>query len=202
MKIIDKIFYWILSVATFVISIILIFGILNIFGLGEKIFLIPVNIFKDMSFNASLTYLIISVVFLLISIKGMFFQSKNRKETRDGILLENNNGKLSISKETIQNLIKDVAEDIDGIEVYKSDSWIGKAGMLSIKIDLNVYKDVNIKEITKDIQEKVKHAIKNMTDIEAKEINVNVKNILNKKLKNNKTEENKEKNIEKEEKNV
>lgn len=193
MKIIDKIFYWILSAFTFIISIITIFGILNIFGLGEKIFLIPSNLFKNMSFNLNLTFLILFIMLFLISIKGLFFQNKSNKETKEGILLENNNGKLSISKETIQNIIKDVAKDVEGIDVNKSDSWIGKTGNLAIRIDLNVYKDINIKEMTKELQEKVKRVIKNMTDIEAKEINVNVKNIINKKIK---TKENPDKNNE------
>lgn len=182
MKIVDKVFFWILSIFMFVLSLVSVFGYLNIFGLGEKIFSIPLNTYKDMTFNTRLVMLIISLILNLITIKGIFFQSKKRKKDTSGILLENNNGKLSISKETIQNLIMDVANDVDGINVIKSESYLNEKGSLSANIDITVYKEVNIKEVSKELQEKVKRVIKNMTDIETEDINIHLKNISNKRL--------------------
>lgn len=198
MKIVDRIFYWLLSVLVFIVSLISIFGYINIFGLGEKIFSIPVFIYKDMNFNTRLTLLVISFIFNLMAIKGMFFQAKNKNEKMTGILLENNNGKLSISKETIANLIKDVAEDVDGIDVVKSDNYLDSKGNLAVKIDITVYKEVNIKEVSKELQEKVKRAIKNMTDIETSDVNIVLKNISNKKLTKNQEIKKKFEKIEKE----
>src|SRR5574344_1555658 len=47
-----------------------------------------------------------SVVFILLAIKCIFFDSsaKERAKEKSGILLENDNGKLLISKDTLENL--------------------------------------------------------------------------------------------------
>ena len=60
-------------------------------------------------------------VLMLLSIKGLFFTSKNQDRTlKEGIILENTNGKLVISRESLENLVASVTKDIPGADVIAS----------------------------------------------------------------------------------
>ena len=183
MKFIDRCIYWILSVIMLVLSVLCIYGLLNLFGMGGEVFKIPVNFYENINEQEKIYALIACSVILLLSIKGMFFQKREPKDKGGTILLKNNNGKLSISKETIENLVKGSIMDIEGIELLKADSYLNKKGNLGVNIEIVILKEVNIKEVTKTIQEQVKYSVKQMTDVDVNEINVTVKNISNKAVK-------------------
>ena len=55
----------------------------------------------------------VSIVFILLSIRCIFFDPTSKQELKDkqGILLANDNGKLMISKETIENLVEAVTKE-------------------------------------------------------------------------------------------
>lgn len=183
MKFIDRCIYWILSVIMLVLSVLCIYGLLNLFGMGGEVFKIPVNFYENINEQEKIYALIACSVILLLSIKGMFFQKREPKDKGGTILLKNNNGKLSISKETIENLVKGSIMDIEGIELLKADSYLNKKGNLGVNIEIVILKEVNIKEVTKTIQEQVKYSVKQMTDVDVNDINVTVKNISNKAVK-------------------
>lgn len=183
MKFIDRCIYWILSVIMLVLSVLCIYGLLNLFGMGGEVFKIPVNFYENINEQEKIYALIACSVILLLSIKGMFFQKREPKDKGGTILLKNNNGKLSISKETIENLVKGSIMDIEGIELLKADSYLNKKGNLGVNIEIVILKEVNIKEVTKIIQEQVKYSVKQMTDVDVNDINVTVKNISNKAVK-------------------
>ena len=54
----------------------------------------------------------ISIVFILLSLRCIFFDPTSKQELKDkqGILLANDNGKLMISKETIEDLVEAVTK--------------------------------------------------------------------------------------------
>ena len=54
-------------------------------------------------------------VFILFAIKGIFFTSDSKDESsmENGILIQNENGKLLISKDTIQNLVSGVVKEVE-----------------------------------------------------------------------------------------
>lgn len=183
MKFIDRCIYWILSVIMLVLSVLCIYGLLNLFGMGGEVFKIPVNFYENINEQEKIYALIACSVILLLSIKGMFFQKREPKDKGGTILLKNNNGKLSISKETIENLVKGSIMDIEGIELLKADSYLNKKENLGVNIEIVILKEVNIKEVTKTIQEQVKYSVKQMTDVDVNDINVTVKNISNKAVK-------------------
>ena len=64
----------------------------------------------------------VSVVFILLSIKCIFFDSTSKEQIkeRQGVLLENESGKLMISKETIENLVNSVAKGFESICKFSS----------------------------------------------------------------------------------
>ena len=179
MKLIDRIIYFIFSSIIFVIIALAIMGLYDI-EFAKNIIISLVGYLKDFSAMNMGTILIISVIIEIMAIKGMFFQS-GKEERRDAIILENSSGKLIISRKTLENLVKDIANNVDGIENAIAKVMVEKDTDLAILIDI-VVKEGSIKDITKKLQEEVKMSIKKASDLNVSEVNVNIKNI-NKNMK-------------------
>ena len=60
----------------------------------------------------------VSVVFILLSIKCIFFDEKSKEKAKEtqGILLKNENGQLMISKETIDNVVRNAVIGFDNVK--------------------------------------------------------------------------------------
>jgi hypothetical protein len=201
MKLVDKVIYFIFSVIILAIVVVMFTVILNIGGIVNPVFNFISNI-PNMSFTQEqMTYIvIIEILLFIMAIKGILFQSK-LEENKDAIILENNSGKLIISRKTLENLVKDISNGVQGVENSFARVNVSKDTELIISIDI-VVKEGSIKDITKKLQEDVKIAIKKASDLNVSEVNVNIKNIKkinesnNLKAKNNIKESNEEGNNE------
>lgn len=201
MKLVDKVIYFIFSVIILAIVVVMFTVILNIGGVVNPVFNFISNI-PNMSFTQEqMTYIvIIGILLFIMAIKGILFQSK-LEENKDAIILENNSGKLIISRKTLENLVKDISNGVQGVENSFARVNVSKDTELIISIDI-VVKEGSIKDITKKLQEDVKIAIKKASDLNVSEVNVNIKNIKkinesnNLKAKNNIKESNEEGNNE------
>ena len=119
-----------------------------------------------------------SMVFILLSLKCIFFSSSQKEEKfRNGILLENEEGKLMISQETLQNIIKSTVTGFEGVEDEYVSISLDKENSMIVNISINVKPKVVIKELSANIQTKVKEIIKNTIDIEVKTVNIKVRNV-------------------------
>ena len=127
--------------------------------------------------------LIVSGVILLFVLKALCFASKPESDGKDGVVLENNNGKLVISKETLDNIISGIAKDISGTESTSSKTIVDKNRNLRVYVTTLVNKDVLIKDVSSELQDKIIDAMKRTADLDVKEVNIKVKNITSKKLK-------------------
>ena len=127
--------------------------------------------------------LIVSGVILLLVLKALCFASKPESDGKDGVVLENNNGKLVISKETLDNIISGIAKDISGTESTSSKTIVDKNRNLRVYVTTLVNKDVLIKDVSSELQDKIIDAMKRTADLDVKEVNIKVKNITSKKLK-------------------
>ena len=201
MKLVDKVIYFIFSVIILAIVVVMFTVILNIGGIVNPVFNFISNI-PNMSFTQEqMTYIvIIGILLFIMAIKGILCQSK-LEENKDAIILENNSGKLIISRKTLENLVKDISNGVQGVENSFARVNVSKDTELIISIDI-VVKEGSIKDITKKLQEDVKIAIKKASDLNVSEVNVNIKNIKkinesnNLKAKNNIKESNEEGNNE------
>ena len=201
MKLVDKVIYFIFSVIILAIVVVMFTVILNIGGIVNPVFNFISNI-PNMSFTQEqMTYIvIIEILLFIMAIKGILFQSK-LEENKDAIILENNSGKLIISRKTLENLVKDISNGVQGVENSFARVNVSKDTELIISIDI-VVKEGSIKDITKKLQEDVKIAINKASDLNVSEVNVNIKNIKkinesnNLKAKNNIKESNEEGNNE------
>lgn len=176
MKLVDKVIYFIFSVIILAIVVVVFTVILNIGGIVNPVFNFISNI-PNMSFTQEqiIYIVIIEILLFVMAIKGILFQSK-LEENKDAIILENNSGKLIISRKTLENLVKDISNGVQGVENSFARVNVSKDTELIISIDI-VVKEGSIKDITKKLQEDVKIAIKKASDLNVSEVNVNIKNI-------------------------
>ena len=180
MKVLEKIALIVYSNIVLILSIILcllIFGWLDMNLVGD---IVTKVILGETS---SKIVLGICVVFILLSIKCIFFdsESKDQIKERQGVLLENESGKLMISKETIENLVNSVALNFQSAEDVTTRIELDKDNNVKVFINLIVNEEAVIKDLSANLQSRIKEKVKAATDLEVKEVNITIKKVAPKK---------------------
>ncbi len=127
------------------------------------------------------TYVLIGscTILALLAIKCLFFTdmtSKDDDEEGSGILLQNEDGRLLITADTLRNMVEGVITDFDEITDSITRINITKENDVIIEISIDVLRGTVIKDVTSRLQTKVKKEIKAATDLEIKYVNVKVRN--------------------------
>ncbi len=178
MKFLDRINLKIFSIIIIVVSIIVIlfsfeliedFEFLEIIRDGEAIYITD----------------LICIILILLSIKSLFFSKGKKEDISDGILLENSNGKLFITKESIINMIETEIQTYNEILNQVVQIGFDDDKNLFVSLTIVINKDINIKELSGKIQNSIKIAVKKSADVDIKEIDIKIKNVEDKDLKNN-----------------
>lgn len=180
MKILEKIALVLFSLIISVISIVLILVMFKLVSVSVITSTILLLLNNDLAFKITLG---VTIVALLLAIKCIFFRAKPEDDGRNGVILENSSGKLVISKESLENLIANVVKEVQGIEAVSSKTILDKDNNVIVYVTTLVSKDMMIKDVSSQIQEKIKQALKRTADLEVKQVNIKVKNITNKKIK-------------------
>lgn len=174
MKVVEKITLILYSNIILIISVIaclLVFGWIDVD--------IVQNLVKTLIISETSSKIIlgVSLVFILLSIRCIFFDPTSRQELRDkqGVLLANDNGRLMISKETIENLVESVTREYKMAKEVTSRVELDRENNVKIFVNLVVSSDTIIKDLTVDLQDRVKAKVKETTDLEVKEVNINIK---------------------------
>ncbi len=174
MKFIEKVTLIIYSNIILILSVIaclLIFGWLDIE-------IVQVLVRDLLLFGTSSKIILgVSIVFILLSLRCIFFDPTSKQEQKDkqGILLANDNGKLMISKDTIEDLVEAVTKQYKMAKDVTSRVELDKENNVNIFVNLVVSSDTVIKDLSADLQEKIKNKVKETTDLEVKEVNIIVK---------------------------
>ena len=176
MKILDRIGLALFSSLMLIISIIvclMIFGWLNV-DLVHQLVVMAIN--DSVSSNIMLG---LSIAFILLAIKCIFFDSSSKQEMdyKNGILLENSDGKLLITKDTIENLVNSVVKGFESAENVTTRVELDKENNVTVFVNLSVKENAIIKELSTNLQTKIKTTIKKTSDLEVKEVNIKVKDI-------------------------
>lgn len=176
MKIIDRIALALFSTIILVLSIIL---CLLIFGWID---LNTVNIFIKALINDSISSNIalgVAGVCVLLAIKCIFFESvsKETREISEGVLLQNENGKLLVSKNTIQNLVISSVKEFETAVDAMANARVNKEGTIDIDVTIYVLQNAIIKDLSSNLQVKIKEVIKKSLDIQVNAVNVKVKDV-------------------------
>lgn len=176
MKVIEKIALAIFSNLILIISILL---CLTIFGW------LDINVMYEMFVtalkNETTTHVILGVcvVLILLAIKCIFFDSGTKKgeSQKDGILLENDSGRLLVSKDTLENLANSVVKGFENTESITSRVELDKENNVRVFVNLSVKPEAVIKDLSNNLQSRIKEAIKTSLDLDVKEVNIKIKNI-------------------------
>lgn len=176
MKILDKIGLIVFSNLMLIISIIL---CLLVFG-----WLSPETVydFIKIGLNDTITtnvVLAISVICIILAIKCIFFTSEDKQINgiKDGIVLQNTDGNLVISKSTLEELVNNIVRGFDSAQDVTSKITLDEENKIIVHVLLNVKENAVIKELSNNLKTKIKSAIKKTSDLEVKEVNISIKEL-------------------------
>lgn len=143
------------------------------------------NFLDDLITNQTACRIILGscVVAVLLAIKALFFPTKinKRQEIKTGVLLENKDGRLLISRDTIENLVNSVVKSFDQAVDVQTKVNLDAENNITVYVSLLVKEESVIKELSSNIQNKIKDTIKRSTDLNVSQVNINVKDIENNK---------------------
>ena len=176
MKFIEKVTLIIYSNIILILSVIaclLVFGWLDLGLAGDIAYKLIIGE------TSSKVILGLSIVFILLSIKCIFFDSTSKEQIkeRQGVLLENESGKLMISKETIENLVNSVALNFQSAEDVTTRVELDSDNNVKVFVNLIINENAVIKDLSLNLQNRIKEKIKKATDLDVKEVNITVKKV-------------------------
>ena len=177
MKFLEKLGLALFSIITLVISIVL---CLIAFGWMESsIFSILIG---KILLSQTYTYIMVGVcVFLiLLAIRCIFFTDQKEESEEvadDGILLQNEDGRLLITVETLKNMAQSVINSFPNIMDSSVGVIITKENNIVISVSIDVTRETIIKDTSSRLQIKIKKAVKDATDLEIESVNVRVRNV-------------------------
>ncbi len=177
MKILDKMILILFSIIILIISIVmllLVFGIVSYTTIS--------TLYAQVIANATATNITIaiSVICILLAVKAIFFGSTSKSGNGlngEGILLENESGKLLISKETIENLVNSVAKGFENTQSVTTKVIVDSQNTLKVFVTLMVLPNTVINELSINLQTRIKEVVKKVTDLDIKAIDIKIKNI-------------------------
>ena len=173
MKFLEKFALTVYSYIVLVLAVIMCLLVFNWIDIGTVTKTVTTIAQGDISSKITL---VISAIFILLSIKCIFFDSdteENIKESQ-GILLKNENGQLLITKETLDNMIKSVVYKFDNIENCIPKISIDEQNEISITLQVVVKDNVIIKDLANSLQNKVKEEMKKTSDLDVKNVNIKI----------------------------
>lgn len=179
MKILDRIALTVFSVVMLIISVIsclIIFRCIDI----TTTFIVMAHILADPTISNILVA--INIIFILLAIKAIFFESSDKDEKyNDSILLENDDGKLVITKETLVGLVNAVVAGFASVKSSQTKVYLDNENNLSITLTVETTSDTIIKELSNNLQIRIKERIKQSLDLDVKSINIRIKSIVEQK---------------------
>lgn len=177
MKFIDRMILCVFSVLVLLVSILsslLIFGLIDVTG-------VYVFISNTLANQTNCNILLgLNIFFILLAIKGIFFESKSSDDQKfgNGILLENDDGKLLITKETLTSIVNSVVAKFDSVKTQQSKITLDENNDVSILLNIEVSDKAIIKDLSNNIQIRVKEAIKKSLDVDVKSLDIRVKDMV------------------------
>ena len=186
MKFLERLALVIYSYVMILMSIVLGLLIFNWIELDKVAQMVRILITGSVS---SKVLLGLSVFFILLSIKCIFFDDRSKQKAKEvqGILLKNENGQLLITKETLDNMVNAAVSGFQSIKECTPKISVNDENEITVTVQIIVDENVIIKDLAANIQEKIKQEMKKSSDLDVKEVNVKIMNI-NKVAKNNNKE--------------
>lgn len=171
MRLVERFSIIVFSVLVLVLSCFTMFVSTNLISVG-----VFDDIFEVLSEHLAIT-ICVCVLLSLWSIANVFLKSDSRKENVNGILLENENGSLLITKDSISNLVESVIKKNNDVKQENVKIEFTTNKDIIINIVVSVKDSIVMKETSAKLQENIKMIIKKATDLDVKQINIKIKGI-------------------------
>ncbi len=194
MKFLEKLSLVIFSIIVLVLSVILVLIGFNF--VEQSVFSILIS---KVMMSAQGTYIMIGicVVLIMLAIKCLFFSDSTalkRDKSEDGVLLQNEDGKLLITRSTLENLVNGVLYEYSEIENAETNVIIDKENNVIIDVALNVAGGTVLKNLSAKLQNEIKERIRETTDLEVNAVDIEIHNVeVGEKLEKKQSEENENK---------
>ncbi len=174
MKILDKITLVLFSIAILVISILLSLLMFGWINFSTVTIFYGKIVASDVATNVTLG---VSIVLALLALRAIFYGGSSSDKSTEGVLLENEAGKLIISKDTIENLVNNVAKGFENTQSVTTKVVITSENELKIHMTLMVLPNTVINELSMNLQSRIKEVVKTVADLDIKSIDIRIKNI-------------------------
>ena len=194
MKFLEKLSLVIFSIIVLVLSVILVLIGFNF--VEQSVFSILIS---KVMMSVQGTYIMIGicVVLIMLAIKCLFFSDSTalkRDKSEDGVLLQNEDGKLLITRSTLENLVNGVLYEYSEIENAETNVIIDKENNVIIDVALNVAEGTVLKNLSAKLQNEIKERIRETTDLEVNAVDIEIHNVeVGEKLEKKQSEENEDK---------
>lgn len=175
MKIYDRIILAIYSICLAVISFVIMIIPFNING----IFTVDNGIDIVRSMEGNYWYTLAGLVFFLVSLRFLLSGVKMKPSVNEDsfLVMRNEFGEILIYEETIIGLVQNVASKFSGIRNIKTKVDLVD-GQVNLALSGEVSGELNIPELGKDLQERVKEHIEAITGAKTGDIKVEIGNVV------------------------
>ena len=154
--------------------------ILSAFTILVSIEIVSIDVFENiievLNENVVLT-ICISILLCLWSIANIFLKSDSKSENSNGVLMENENGSLLITKESISNLVESVIKKNQEIKDSNVKIEFDSNRDVVINVIAVLKENVVIKNTSSKLQENIKLTVKKTTDLDVSSVNLKIKNV-------------------------
>ena len=129
----------------------------------------------------------VSILLIILCIRCIFFDKSSAEDgrNRQGVLMQNENGKLLISKETLENIVSSVARQYKEAQEINTSVELDRENNVNVSANIVVTDEATIKDLSMNLQKEIKDKIKKSTDLDVKEVNIKIKNSVDAKTDNN-----------------
>lgn len=118
---------------------------------------------------------IIAGFFLVISARFVYFALR-KKYSGLAVVHETSLGEVRISLDAVENLVKKIARQVQGVRDVKGHVRLAPSG-LRVVLRAVVSPDISIPSVSNEVQSSVKAYVRNVVGVDVAEVSVHVENI-------------------------
>lgn len=171
MRLVERFSIIVFSIMIFILSVLTILVSADI--VSSDIF---IDMFSKFNENIVLT-ICICLLLALWSVANIFFKSDSDNEITNGVLLENENGSLLITRDSICNLVDSVLKKNQDIKDSNVKIEFDENRDIVINIVATIRDNAVIKDTSSKLQESIKLTVKRATDLDVSNVNIKIKNV-------------------------
>ena len=179
MKLLDRFILTIFSFIMILLSVISILVLTRVLDITTIYFMISSGMGNELGVKIAIG---VFIFFILLAIKAIFlrgeYAEKDYEEFKESIVLENDDGRLVVSKDTLVNLVDGAASSFKGVSSVDKKLFVDQNMDISVIETIEVTDDTVLKDISNNMQLKIKEVVKKAIDLELKKIDIRIKNVL------------------------